>query len=138
MNHESTITIPVSSVRALARLAPWTVVLVLIYLLLAALAMWGFAWDYQRSSAAQPARVPYLVVVYACVVVLFLLSAFTSARACSALHRLRHSQDPQSLIHALTKAHHQLLIFFAWLAALGAYLVWSSFQPVYQIAYAQL
>jgi hypothetical protein len=132
MSDESTIALPVSSVRALARLTPWAVAFVVIYLLLAALTLWEFAWDYQRSAATQPTRVLYLVVMYSCFVVLFLSSAFISAQACRALHRLRKSQDPQALIHALKKAHHQLLIFLAWIAALGAYLVWSSFQPVYQ------
>ena len=109
------ITLPAKSIHQFTRLAPWLLLLSTLFLLLAALSVVIFAWDFDRSYVMQEKRIPYLVVMYASLVILSLSSALRSMQAGRALLHLRKIQSNDVLTKAMTYTHESLMIFFTWL-----------------------
>lgn len=85
--------------------------------------------DLTRSYEWQPARLPYLAVMYLSALALAAMSAYRSLQAGRALRHLEREATSETLEAAVIMTFDALRIFFAWLVVTLAMALFYVFQP---------
>lgn len=117
------------TLRHISRLAPLGGLLVLLYLLLGVFCAYDALLEYEFNVGREPARVPYLMTIYASLEALLAMSAFRTGQATILFHRLRHLPTPATLDAALMRVRDMLLLFFVWTGFAIASYTWFRFHP---------
>jgi hypothetical protein len=112
------INVPIKLIQQFTRLAPWLLLLSVLFLMLATFSILAFVWDFKRSSVMQENRIPYLVVMYGSLVMLSLASAVRSTQAGLELLQLRKTMHDNVLNKAMAYTYDSLIIFLTWLVFL--------------------
>ena len=127
----SDLVLSLEGARRIASLAPWCMALALLYVTVAGVVCFLFAWDFGRSADEQGQRLPYLIVFYSSLILLFALSAYRSIQSAILLRRLARNSTGETLALALARIRDVLVIFFVWVTLLLGGLLWLNFVPAY-------
>jgi hypothetical protein len=104
--------------------------LAVLYLVFSALCAYDAFLEYEFSSGHQPERIPYLIVMYSSLELLFTLSAFRTLQATTLLHRLLTQPTAHGLTETLSKVRDMLLLFFVWMSFIIIAYIGFAFQPI--------